>query len=332
MDSIYYFFTPVLAYVFRPIYNFLTSFGVPENYLLAILVFTVLIRLILLPSTVKQQKGTAKQMRMQAKIRRIQEKYKDYQGRDKQQLIQQETQELYAKEGFSASSAGCLPLLIQLPVLSGLYGIIRFPLKYVLKIDQATIDTMVEAIKDLLPQGKQTSFYQELYVLQNLDSVVERCPDISADVFDKMRALDFSFLGMNLGEIPQFSTLKNIFSADVAKSAKLLLLIPLFAIITSLLSSVLTQVRQKKQNPDQANNQMMGCMMFSMPLFSLYTFLFPAGMGIYWIISNVLSFLQTLIIGYTHSPKKLVAKVMIEETIERRSKENNTKIQIEKNL
>lgn len=326
MESIYYFFTPVLAYVFRPIYNFFTSIGAPQNYVLSLLLFTLLVRLILLPSTINQQKGAAKQFRIQAKVRKIQEKYKDYQGRDKQQFIQQETSELYQREGYNAMGAGCLPLLIQLPVLSGLYGIIRMPLKYVLRIDQATIDTMVAAVKDLITDSKRASFYEQLYVLKHIDTVVEKCPDISADVFEKIHNLQFTFFGIDLGDTPKFGTLKSLFSPETETSAKLLLLIPLFAILTSFLTTILTQVRQKKNNPEMASNQMMGCMTFTMPLFSLYTFLFPAGMGVYWIISNLLSFLQTLIIGYTHSPKKLVAKIMVEETVERRSKEENTRI------
>jgi YidC/Oxa1 family membrane protein insertase len=71
----------------------------------------------------------------------------------------------------------------------------------------------------------------------------------------------------------------------------------------------------------------MGCMTFGMPLFSTYfTFLFPVGIGIYWIASNVFAFAQTVLLSYTHNPKKTIAKLMIEEAIQRRSKEQNLKL------
>ena len=74
-------------------------------------------------------------------------------------------------------------------------------------------------------------------------------------------------------------------------------------------------------------NSQMGCMMLMMPLMSLYfTFQFPAGMGMYWIFSNVFGFVQTLVLGYMYSPRKLIARSMVEETIERRSYERTKKI------
>jgi len=67
-------------------------------------------------------------------------------------------------------------------------------------------------------------------------------------------------------------------------------------------------------------------MTFGMPLFSVYfTFLFPVGIGIYWIASNIFAFIQTVVISFTHSPQKMTAKLMIEETIQRRSREENLK-------
>ena len=91
------------------------------------------------------------------------------------------------------------------------------------------------------------------------------------------------------------------------------------------MTSVLSQVRQKKTNPD-AQMQGMGCMMLSMPLMSLwFTFQFPAGMGMYWILSSIIAFVQTLILGHIFAPRKTIARDMVEETIYRRSYEKNKK-------
>ena len=87
---------------------------------------------------------------------------------------------------------------------------------------------------------------------------------------------------------------------------------------------------RSKTNPG-AQMQGMGCMMLSMPLMSLwFTFQFPAGMGMYWILSNLFAFFQTLVLGYVYAPRKLIARQMVEETIDRRSYERTKKIAAKK--
>ena len=89
-------------------------------------------------------------------------------------------------------------------------------------------------------------------------------------------------------------------------------------------------IRQRKQNPDMAKNPAMGCMTFMSPLMSLaFTFMFPAGVGVYWIISNIFAFIQQVALAALYSPKKVIAQQMVDETVVRRSKENNTKRRVE---
>ena len=110
------------------------------------------------------------------------------------------------------------------------------------------------------------------------------------------------------------------------------LAIPVLSGLTSLLTSVVSQVRQKKANPNMENQQMMGCMMLSMPLMSLwFTWSMPVAMGMYWILSNILAFVQTLVIGNIYAPRKTIAKLMVEETVYRRSYEKNRKSIVARN-
>jgi YidC/Oxa1 family membrane protein insertase len=96
-------------------------------------------------------------------------------------------------------------------------------------------------------------------------------------------------------------------------------------------TSLITQIRQKRTNSAASNNAMTGCMTFGMPLFSAWmTTMFPAAVGIYWIINNIYSFIQTLVVGHFYSPDKVIARTMVEETIYRRSKENNMKVVAER--
>lgn len=281
------------------------------NYGWSLVLFTVLTRFIMIPLAISQQKGMAKQTRLQPKIKKIQQRYAG-----NQQKINEEMNALYQREGANPLGAGCLPLAIQFPIMIGLYGVIYRPLSYVLHFPKETVDMLTAAVQKIAGEatGRAASAI-ELSVINHTDEVIKALPNLSADVADKLQNFDFTFLGINMADIPDF------------KVFNLLWLIPILSGVTSLMTSALSYMRQRKTNPEMSKNPAMGCMSFGMPLFSVYiAFQFPAGIGIYWTMSNLFMFFQTLVIGHTHSPKNVLAKVMIEETIERRSMENNLKL------
>ncbi len=320
MDSFFQILYVPFGFLFRILFDFVGNYG------LALVIFTLFFRLILLPSAVKQQKGMAKQYRLQPKLKRIREKYQDYAPNERNQKIQMETNELYQQEGYSAMSAGCLPMLLQLPILWGLYGIIRMPLTHVLGISEEAVVALTTAVKGLADVGARSVAYAESLVISHLDELLTANPDLMTkfpEAIAKIQEFDFRIFGIDLGSIPSTGTFSNW--AESTNEAKLILLVPILSGLTSLLTSVLSQVRQKKTNPD-AQMQGMGCMMLTMPLMSLwFTFQFPVGMGMYWILSNVFAFFQTLILGHFYAPRKTVAQHMVAETIERRSYEKAKK-------
>jgi len=292
-----------------------------NNYFVAIAFFALLVKIVLLPSAVSQQKSSAKQIRLQPKLRRIQERYKG--DKDAQRKIQEEQQALYQREGFNPMNQGCLPLLIQFPIIIGLYCAVYKPLSYCLKIGEDTITKLTELVNTYLVAtgGKaETGRAVEITVINNIDKIWQKALDagISEKVLQTIKFFgnkEFSFFGHSLSTNPSF------------KAMDLLILIPILSFLTSLASSLISFIRSKRNNPNQANNATMGCMTFGMPLFSLYfVTMFPAAIGIYWIINNVYSFIQTLVVGRLFSPEKTIAKTMVEETIQRRSKEANTKL------
>lgn len=281
------------------------------NYGWSLVLFTVLTRIIMIPLAISQQKGMAKQTRLQPKIKKIQQRYAG-----NQQKINEEMNALYQREGANPLGAGCLPLAIQFPIMIGLYGVIYRPLSYVLHLPKETVDMLTAAVQKITGEasGRAASAI-ELSVINHADEVIKALPNLSADVAEKLQNFDFTFLGINMAQTPDFKVLD------------LLWLIPILSGVTSLMTSALSYMRQRKTNPEMSKNPAMGCMSFGMPLFSVYiAFQFPAGIGIYWTMSNLFMFFQTLVIGHTHSPKNVLAKVMIEETIERRSMENNLKL------
>lgn len=311
MSFIDYIITP-FAWLLRAFYN------LGGNYVLALFLFAIVFKIVLLPSSISQQKGMAKQQRLQPKVRRIQAKFAG-----DQKKIQEETQALYQREGYNPMNAGCLPMLIQLPIIYILYEVIYNPLKYVLRIDSGILDAL-KAAAQALSEKTISPRLLEQSVIKNFDQIKHVVTN--TDVLNKIEQFidKFTLFGISLGEQPDFSTFKNWATSD--KGAKLLLLIPLVSGLTSLLTGIITYVRQKRTNPEMAKNPTSGCMTFMMPLMSVYfTFLFPAGIGLYWIFQNILSAIQMVILNHTFSNEKVMARMMVSETIQRRSKEDNDK-------
>lgn len=283
-----------------------------QNYAISIVLLTLITRLITIPSTISQQKGMAKTQRIQSKIRKIQTKYAG-----NQQKIQEETNALYQREGYNPMNAGCTPMLFQFVLLFGLIGAIYYPLSnFLTGITDAEIKLLSDAVAQISSSKfANSSHLAELLIIQNIDQL-QGIPGVSQATYDAIASVNFDFFGLfSLGDVPKDFGLHIIWA------------IPVLSFLSSLASGIYSQIKQKKSNPAMANNPMMGCMMFGMPLFSLYFVVnYPAGIGIYWIASSIFSFIITVVIGHFYSPKKTLAKIMVDETVARRSKENNTKL------
>ncbi len=293
-------------------------YNLTDSYILAIVFLTVLIRCALLPASISQQKNNAKQVRLNTKVNKIRQKYAG-----NQQKIQEETQALYQREGFGAANMGCLPLMIQMIVMIGLYGVIYTPLSSVLRFGDETIEKIKTVVGIVAETGKNSnsSRMAELQIIRDFENFSDKLGDIlSAEQLADLAAFKekFTIFGLDLSLTPSI------------KEPGAIWIIPILAFATAMASSIFMYVRQRKQNPEMAKNPSMGCMTFMSPLMSLwFTFMFPAGVGFYWIISNILSFLQQVILTNVYSPKKVLAQQMVDETVVRRSKENNTKMRID---
>lgn len=301
MNAIYDILGVPFGFVLKLIFDLVGNYGV------SLILFTLFARLLMFPSSIGQQKGTAKTQRLQPKLRKIQEKYK---GDNKK--IQEETQALYSREGHNPMSAGCLPMLIQMPIIFGLIGVIYNPLTYALEIPKDIIAQLVVAAKELTDSPLKNERTIQLFIIGHIQELKNSIP---TQYYDIINGFNFTFLGLPLGETPDRTHFDKLWA------------VPILSGITSLASGVFTWIKQKQNSPEMAKNPTMGCMAFGMPLFSTYfTFLFPVGIGIYWIASNVFAFIQTVALSFTHNPKKMIAKLMVEETIQRRSKEANLKL------
>ena len=286
---------------FGYVLNFI--YGIVRNYGVSIILLTLFIKIILLPLTLKQQKSMTKMQRIQPKLKEIQEKYKD----DKDKSAQ-ETMKLYKEYGVSPMG-GCLPMLIQFPILIAFYNVIRKPVEYVLGI----------AGKEL------TALFKEFGI---------NAKDAGAQIqlAEKMHSageggLDFNFLGLDLAEVP-WDELKLIYADGKINWIVLtVLIIPILACVTTYLTSKISTAMNKTKNeekkeetkpqrilsPEQKKSapntgeSMTKSMTYMMPLMTLFfTFTLPAAMGLYWTVSNVLSMVQTILLNSYYNKKMAV--------------------------
>ena len=240
------------------------------NFAAAVFVFTLLINLALIPLSIKSQKSSVQQTRIKPKLDELKKRY----GDDKQKYAEA-TQELYKQENVSMSG-GCLPMILRLVIMMSIYWLIMQPMTYLMHISADTIKEAAEALNI----ATNKSGYELLLV-----DAIKKAPSDFPEIAGKLNEINFNFLGINLTRKPKFSV-------DIFHDAQRIWLIPILAFAAQMLTSVLSLIIQKKQNPDAPN---MAGMMLTMPLLSLFIgFTLPGGVGFYWIWSSLVGGLLRL--------------------------------------
>lgn len=266
--------------------NFIYNNFAFKSYGIAIIIFTIIIRVILLPLMVKQYKSMSKMQELSPKIEELKKRY----GNDKDKL-NAEMMNVYKEQNVNPAG-GCLPLLIQMPILIGLWQVISKPLTYMIDLKDK-----VEPLKTALNITAGKGGYPEIDIINNF--VGDKVGNIlSGDLINTISQMKsgFQFLGINLGLSPNLA-LSNFGDYFI------LLLIPLIAVVTSYISSRLSTPK----NSPNANNSMTKSMLFIGPLMTLiFSFNFPAGMGVYWITGNIFQIFQQFFINKTILSKKEV--------------------------
>ncbi len=284
-----YLITRPMGWIIQQIYNLVANYG------LAIIIFTVLIKLILLPLNVRSQKAMKKQQAIQPVLAKLQEKYKN-----DQEKLQREMMKLY-KDNNISMTGGCLPMLIQMPILIGLYQVIQKPLSFLKGVDwmlQETIDK-VYMLRDTFATGSLVSMTEEQ--LANLQQIKLSTWATQLNGAADPWSINFNFLGLDLSNVPS-TALDALLRFDFSDMSKiLLLLIPVCAVLAQLLTTKLTMKMsgQDKKNTNDQAAQMNKSMQFMMPLMTLFfTFTLPSGIGLYWIISSLMQIAQQVILDF----------------------------------
>ena len=294
-----------LSEIFGYLLNFF--YELTSNYGIAIIIFSVLLRLILIPITIKQQTTMKKSAKMQEKMKEIQTKYKN-----NPEKLNQETIELYKTEKMSPFS-GCFSAILQLLIILSVFWLVSQPLTYMKKVDKQVIADYKTKITEENEGQKAT--YPEIQIISKIESEyqeinkelenenVENREELESkkENFEKMR-INMEFLGLDLSKVPT----QNLGDFRVY-------VIPVLYVITSFVSIKITTMAQKKANKKKdvivqnENNsdemldsmqQMNNSMLYMTPIMSIsIAAIAPLGLALYWLISNILMIVERLIIN-----------------------------------
>ncbi|MBQ2302024.1 MAG: YidC/Oxa1 family membrane protein insertase [Oscillospiraceae bacterium] len=268
-----------------------------NNYALAITVFTLVTKLALLPLSIKQQKEQAKMAVFQPKLKRIQEKY----GNNKERY-NEEIQKLYTEEGYNPMS-GCLPSLIQFPILFGVIDVVYKPIYHIFRVSNAAIEEMMAVASQAGHAFEAHSYYNQIKLLKIIQEETELFANFDQEVIAKIADFDMTLFGLDLGVVPQFSlTYEGGFNWY--------LVLP---ILCGIFQLAMTFYMQKSNPTSQQQGGAMNIMLYTMPLMSVYIgFIVPAAAGFYWTLSAVAQFIQSFFFNIFLNPKKLAEQAEAE--------------------
>ena len=356
----------LLGHVMNGIFNVLNAIGIP-NIGLAIIIFTIVIYLCLLPLTYKQQKFSKLQAKMSPELKAIQDKYKGKKDNDSMLAMQTETKELYAKYGVSQTGS-CLQLIIQMPILFALYRVINNIPAYVTIVRNAfyplveelrNTEGAAEFIQTLKSASAYTSklngeefaagnveFIENTYIdilnktsTSDWANISEHFTGLSSSIEKTHSALNTfnSFLGLNIADSPMYM----IQTAFANKQFLLLVggvLVPALAAFTQWINTKLMpqntdpNAKIDPNDPAAQMQQSMKTMNIMMPIMSAFFCLsLPAGMGVYWIAGAVIRSIQQIVIN-KHIDKTDIDAEIAKNTEKYKKKMENKKSSPQMNM
>lgn len=275
------------------------------NYGVAIFLFALVVKIILLPFQMKSKKSM---MRMSALNPQIQALQKRHEGNPRK--LQEETSKLYKEEHINPMS-GCVWSLIPFPILIALYQAIRYPLTIMMRVPEELLASG-GAIAEKLSQLGFSSAMNEAYIQLNQSQFISEHFDQFAGLSDKLVNINYKFLGFNLGDMPKLK----FWEGGVTWAAIGLVLVPVVSAVLSWLQTKISQSTTPQSGDSKANDQSaqtMKTMNLMMPLISLYIgFVMPAALGIYWIYTSLLALVQELILNKVYG-KQIAAETAARE-------------------
>lgn len=285
------FFSNIFGYVLNWIY-FLV-----QNYGLAIILFSILVKILMLPLSIKQQKTLKKNEKVQNEMKILQVKHKG-----NPEKLNQELMELYKREKINPLS-GCFSVIIQFILILSMFYLVRSPLTYMKKIDSAKIEQQITEVKEKNGEQNISKTYPEMAVIEYLKD---------NDIKENDMYINMDFLGLDLSKVPQenFSDIK-------------VFIIPVLYVISSVVSIKFTTAMTKKKEDnkelrvDKENNenkemdqekmaaQMNKNMSLMMPILSVsISLVAPLGLALYWLVNNITMIIERLVLNKIFSKEE----------------------------
>ena len=267
-----------------------------KNYGVSVIFFAIIVKLIMLPFQMKSKRSMIRSARLQPKIKELEKKH----SANKQQY-QAEVAKLYKEEGVNPAS-GCIWSLLPFPILIALYRAIVAPMTIMMGVAAEKLaegGTILTKLAEMNFSTTVAKTYEQISQTQFISQNFDKFSSLDAN----LRQIDYSFLKMDLGAVPQWNFLWTTTWSDVSVwlPGLLLFLIPILSGVLTFVSAKITSRMTPKPEGQQGSMQMMN---YLMPLFSVYiAFIMPAALGVYWAAGSVLAIGQDLILNKIYTKK-----------------------------
>lgn len=274
----------IFGVVIRLIYNL-----VGKSYGLSIIIFTIITKIILFPISYKQAKSMEEMKKVAPLEKEIREKYKG-----NKEKISEELSKMYQEHKVNPLG-GCLPLLIQLPIIIAMFYIVKQPLTYINQMSTNEVRVYMEETTQIGGKTVYKENYTESYIKNE-----------EINIAKEKGLLNMKFLGINFGDTPSYVFNKKI--SEKERPDKIILLIPILSLLFAVLQNKMTQKSSsltEEQIKQQKNMNLM------LPILSAYiSYIMPVALGIYWLLGSVLQIITQVIIDKLISRNK---KIMLKE-------------------
>ena len=268
-----------------------------DNYGLALILFALVVQLLMLPISAKSKKSMMKMSRISPRIQAIKDKYPNDQQKQNEAIAK-----LQKEEGVGMGCGGCLWSLVPLLILIPLYGVIRQPIEFMLHESAETAAAIVGVVKENLPDlfTSRNTFYEQLIAASHIAEFKDEILAAGIDVSQRtLEGLNFTFLGLDLGTVPEYRVWNSaVWSWNWASIG--LFLIPLLSAGQQVLSMVISQrsnnsvitdengLQDKEAAKKSQSAQTGKTMMYMMPIMSLWIgFTVPASLSVYWFVGGL---------------------------------------------
>ena len=290
-------------------------YNITSSYGLALILFAIVVKLILFPVTLKSKKSMIQTTMLSGKMQQLQKQY----GKDRERY-NLEVQKLYEREKVNPMG-GCLWSMIPLILLIGLYAIIREPLFHLMNVPETMIETVAS-----LTGVTNTGAYPQIAMAQALNdpAILAKVESALAGSGANLFAMDFTFFGLNLSDIPNWKFWQGGLSWNSFGLCLLALVSAVVSFLSMKVSMATNKINKNQPGNDQAD-QMNKTMTWMMPFMSLWIgFTVPAGLTIYWISQYFITMLQEVICSKMLKKDYEAARLAAEER-DRQEKEEEKK-------